>query len=72
MNSGHLRINVKDGAGTKVLGPTVVAAGLGAGIWSNLDEVSATWALDRSFTPGGDPEKLAALKESWARAVAIA
>ncbi|MCB2136841.1 MAG: hypothetical protein KDE08_12995 [Rhodobacteraceae bacterium] len=36
MNSGHLRINVKDGAGTKVLGPTVVAAGLGAGIWYDL------------------------------------
>ncbi|MCA9662792.1 MAG: glycerol kinase GlpK [Myxococcales bacterium] len=56
---------------TTALG-AIFLAGLGAGIWSNLDEVSATWALDRSFTPGGDPEKLAALKESWARAVAIA
>ncbi|MEZ4380499.1 MAG: glycerol kinase GlpK [Nannocystaceae bacterium] len=56
---------------TTALG-AIFLAGLGAGIWSSTDEVSATWALDRSFTPGGDPEKLAALKQGWARAVAIA
>ncbi len=27
-------------------------AGLGAGVWSSLDELRATWALDRRFEPG--------------------
>ncbi len=56
---------------TTALG-AIFLAGLGVGLWSDMSELRATWAEDRTFTPAGDPEKLAALKQSWDRAVAIA
>ena len=36
MNSGDLRANIKDGAGVKVLGPTVIAAGMTPGVWYDV------------------------------------
>jgi len=56
---------------TTALG-AIFLAGLGVGLWSDTAELSATWAEDRTFTPQGDPAKLDALKQHWARAVAIA
>ncbi|MCA9636370.1 MAG: glycerol kinase GlpK [Myxococcales bacterium] len=56
---------------TTALG-AIFLAGLGAGIWRDTSELSATWREDRTFTPAGDPAALAALREAWARAVAIA
>jgi len=56
---------------TTALG-AIFLAGLGVGLWSDMSELSATWTEDRTFSPAGDPEKLAALKQSWDRAVAIA
>jgi glycerol kinase len=56
---------------TTALG-AIFLAGLGVGLWSDMSELSATWAEDRTFIPAGDPAKLAALKQNWARAVAIA
>ncbi|MFZ1727464.1 MAG: hypothetical protein WAU13_12490, partial [Albidovulum sp.] len=36
MNTGDLRANIKDGAGVKVLGPTVIATGLSVGVWYDV------------------------------------
>ncbi len=56
---------------TTALG-AIFLAGLGVGLWSDMSELSATWAEDRTFSPAGDADRLKALKQSWARAVAIA
>lgn len=46
-------------------------AGLGAGIWSSIDELSQQWKMDRSFemVPGTDAQQRVAL---WQRAVKAA
>lgn len=47
----------------------VFASGLGAGIWTDIQEVEKTWKEDRSFTPAmPQAEKDAALKR-WASAI---
>lgn len=53
------------------LGATFLA-GLGAGLWSSTDDVASAWKQDRQFVPGGDANKLAALREAWKAAVAVA
>ncbi|MGN0064011.1 MAG: glycerol kinase GlpK [Nocardioides sp.] len=53
---------------TTALGAAFLA-GLGTGVWSSTDELSATWALDRSFTPAGDPHAIAAGYARWQEAV---
>jgi glycerol kinase len=47
-------------------------AGLGAGIWSDTTALRDAWVQDRAFTPAGNPDALAALREAWATAVAQA
>jgi glycerol kinase len=48
----------------------VFAAGLGAGIWTDLQDIEKTWKEDRSFTPVfSDVEREAALKR-WKTAIA--
>ncbi|MFL5813109.1 MAG: glycerol kinase GlpK [Bdellovibrionia bacterium] len=48
----------------------VFAAGLGAGIWTDLQDIEKTWKEDRSFTPAfSDIEREAALKR-WKTAIA--
>ena len=43
-------------------------AGLGAGFYSSLEEISALWECDRRFEPG-DPTTLDADYAAWRRAV---
>jgi glycerol kinase len=52
------------------LGATFLA-GLGAGLWTSADDLSAAWRRDRAFDPAGDPETLETLRASWRRAVEI-
>ena len=48
----------------------VFAAGLGAGIWTDLSEIERTWKEDRTFQPTFDSEKRATELGRWGRAVA--
>jgi glycerol kinase len=50
---------------TTALGAAFLA-GLGTGVWSSLDEVAATWRLDRRFEPGARDD---AAYARWRRAV---
>jgi len=47
-------------------------AGLGAGLFSDLDDLSRAWQRDQQFVPGGDPDAIAALRAAWRSAVACA
>jgi len=53
---------------TTALGAAFLA-GLGTGVWSSLDEVSATWALDRRFEPDMKAEQRQQMLDGWQRAV---
>jgi glycerol kinase len=44
-------------------------AGLATGVWSGLDEIEATWALDRRFEPEMDAATRDRLVAGWRRAV---
>jgi len=44
-------------------------AGLATGIWSGLDEIESTWALDRRFEPEMDRGTRDRLLSGWRRAV---
>lgn len=44
-------------------------AGLGAGLWKNLDEIRSIWKKETVFTPSQKPKAVALRKESWNRAV---
>ena len=44
-------------------------AGLATGIWSGLEEIEATWALDRRFEPAMDGATRDRLVAGWRRAV---
>jgi len=44
-------------------------AGLGTGVWSSFDEISETWALDRSFSPVGSREEADGAYARWTDAV---
>ncbi len=46
-------------------------AGLGAGVYSSLDELAGLWELDRMFEPA-DPTEADALYATWCRAVSRA
>ena len=44
-------------------------AGLGTGVWPDLDAVGATWALERRFEPRMKTEQRKQMLEGWQRAV---
>ncbi len=47
----------------------ITLAGLGAGLWPDADGLAAAWRLDQRFSPAGDPEAIAALRQRWNEAV---
>lgn len=53
---------------TTALGATYLAA-LGAGVFSEVDEVAAAWSAQRRFEPAGDRGTLDASHAMWQRAV---
>jgi glycerol kinase len=53
---------------TTALGAAYLA-GLGAGVWSTVDEVSARWTADARFEPAGDPALVDAAYSQWQRGV---
>jgi glycerol kinase len=53
---------------TTVLGAAFLA-GLGAGVWSSLDEVAGVWQLDRTFEPRITEHERAHLLTGWHAAV---
>jgi len=53
---------------TTVLGAALLA-GLGAGIWSSLDELAGVWQLDRRFEPRIDAAERRRLLAGWRAAV---
>jgi glycerol kinase len=53
---------------TTALG-AVFMAGLGAGIWGDINELGAAWKKDRDFLPSANTEKIAELQIAWKRAV---
>jgi glycerol kinase len=53
---------------TTALGAAYLA-GLGAGVWSTAEEVSASWASDARVEPAGDPGPADALYGQWQRGV---
>jgi glycerol kinase len=44
-------------------------AGLAEGVWGDLDSLAATWRLDASFEPAGDPAVNERERGEWRRAV---
>jgi len=53
---------------TTALGAALLA-GLAEGVWGSLDDVSAHWRPDATFTPGGDHAARDAAYQGWRRAV---
>lgn len=47
----------------------VFAAGLGSGIWKNLQDIEKTWKKDREFLPAIESGKRAKMMDSWHRAI---
>jgi len=45
------------------------AAGLATGFWSGTDELASHWQMDRSWTPGMQPDKADRLRIGWQRAI---
>jgi glycerol kinase len=56
---------------TTALGSAYMA-GLATGLWRDLDELRANWAVDRIFEPRWDAQRRAAQYRGWQRAVARA
>lgn len=50
----------------------VFAAGLGAGIWTDLSDIERTWKEDRSFEPKFTEEDRAIAMKKWHRAISQA
>jgi glycerol kinase len=48
----------------------VFAAGLGAGIWTDLQDIEKSWKEDRSFTPAHTENQRKAALEGWKTAIA--
>lgn len=48
---------------------SALLAGLATGVWSSLDDVAATWRVDRTFEPAGSADEIAATRAAWADAV---
>lgn len=44
-------------------------AGLGVGLWSNVDEIKKIWQVDREFSPGFNADQQQARLKSWHRAI---
>jgi glycerol kinase len=55
-------------AETTALGAAYLA-GLAVGYWTDLDDVSGNWALDREFSPQMDADRRERLTRGWTRAV---
>ncbi|HUF91377.1 MAG TPA: FGGY-family carbohydrate kinase, partial [Candidatus Limnocylindria bacterium] len=53
---------------TTALGAAYLA-GLGAGVWPNLDAIAARHAVQRTFHPGMESATRARLYDGWRRAV---
>ncbi|WP_296891805.1 glycerol kinase GlpK [Thiobacillus sp.] len=53
---------------TTALGAAYLA-GLAVGYWSGLDEIAAQWQVERVFEPAMGRDRVAELRENWARAV---
>jgi glycerol kinase len=47
----------------------VFLAGLGVGLWSDLDALRSAWRRDRTFSPSGSDARSAARRAAWQRAV---
>ena len=56
---------------TTALGAAFLA-GLGTGVWKDVDQLRNTWRLERRFTPSGDRANIAAHLARWDAAVAKA
>jgi glycerol kinase len=67
MQADQLQVPVERSAvgETTALGAAFLA-GLGTGVWSSADEITATWRLDRRFAPGSRDD---AAHTRWRRAV---
>src|SRR2546426_671865 len=65
MNVAVLRPSVIE---TTALGAAYLA-GVGAGLWRSLDDLSRRWTVARTFQPPMDPATRAARCEGWRRAV---
>jgi glycerol kinase len=64
--------------GTKVVRPKIsettaagvaYAAGLSVGLWSSLEEITALWTADQTFTPNMSEAERFALLKSWEKAI---
>jgi glycerol kinase len=53
---------------TTALGAAYLA-GLAAGFWESVDELSEHWQLDKSFSPGMDRHRVAELTKGWHKAL---
>lgn len=53
---------------TTALGAAYLA-GLGAGVYPNIDAISANWQIDRIFEPQMKPDQTAEMRAHWTRAV---
>jgi glycerol kinase len=53
---------------TTALGAAYLA-GLAVGVWKDTDEIAARWQIERTFEPALDPDRAAALRARWNRAV---
>ena len=51
-----------------VLGASYLA-GLGSGVWSNVDELEQQWCESRRFDPQSDPEKRSRKLAEWHHAI---
>ena len=45
------------------------AAGLATGYWESLEDLRANWTIDKTWQPGMDPDRRAALFNGWKKAV---
>jgi glycerol kinase len=54
---------------TTALGAATMA-GLAEGVWGTLDDLTALWSAEASFTPEADPDLVAGAHRSWMRSVA--
>ncbi len=50
----------------------VFLAGLGSGLWSDLDQVRGAWQPDIVFTPAADATAMARLRAAWREAIRYA
>jgi glycerol kinase len=53
---------------TTALGAALLA-GLGAGVWQNLDDIAAKWSADSHFSPSLSNDESSALMAEWHDAV---